>query len=233
MSIYTFSFEVRRVYLVDTGISAGDFFSQLRYEAQTMIARALSSATTSLAVTTGLLYVMQFLIATGEEIIIEPRQMHEPEWLSPPEPPATIVEPPPPRKIDEPPLPPKTNFPDMTEIGGTGIGIPPPPPTPPTGRPTISGLGTGDGPLINIIKVQPQYPAAAASKGLGGTVVVQYNVTALGAVENVVVVESTNKLFNKSAIAAAYRFKYKPKIVDGIPYGVKGLQQLFRFELEQ
>jgi periplasmic protein TonB len=198
-----------------------------------MITRALSSATAGLAVTTGLLFVMQILIATGEEIVVESRPGHFLNWVSPKDPPDTPVKESLPKKPDQPRLPPNTNFVDATETNGIGVGFPTALPVLRTGTPTLSGIGTSDGPLINIIKVQPHYPFAAMAKGLDGTVIVQFDVAATGTVENVVVVESSNKVFNKAAIEAAYRFKYKPRVVDGIRFGAKGLQQLFRFEMEE
>ena len=62
---------------------------------------------------------------------------------------------------------------------------------------------------------------------------VQYDVTTEGQVVNVVVLESSDRIFEKAAITAAYRFKYKPKTVDGIPYESKGLRNLFRFLMEE
>jgi protein TonB len=198
-----------------------------------MITRALSSATTGLVVTTGLFYVMQFLIASGEEIITESRQEHDLVWVRVPEPPDPVVETPPPERIDEPLLPPDTRFPDAAQSGDIGVGFPVTTPVPRTGNPAMTGFGLSDGPLINIIKVRPQYPATAATRNIEGTVTVQFDVTSLGTVENVVVIDSSNKIFNKAAIEAAYRFKYKPKMVDGTSYGAKGLRQLFRFEMEE
>lgn len=198
-----------------------------------MITRALSSATTGLVITTGLLFGMQLLIATGEEIIAEPRDKHILEWVRVVKEPEPIDETPLVAKIDKPPVPPSTSFPESAQNGGVGVELPVAPPAPPTGRATFAGLGLNDGPLINIYKVQPLYPTAAGTKGLEGTVIVRFDVTALGTVENVVVIESSNNVFNKAAIEAAYRFKYRPKVIDGTSYGVRGLKQLFRFEMEE
>lgn len=198
-----------------------------------MITRALSSATAGLAVTTGLLYLMQFLVASGEEIITEPRPKLILDWIDIQHPPDTPVEVRRPERPDKPQLPPKTNLANLTDTDLVGVGISTAPPVPENHRPAFAKFGVSDGPLINIIKVQPQFPAAAAARGLDGTVIVQFDVTAMGLVENVVVLESTSKIFNKAAIEAASRFKYKPKVVDGTPYGAKGLRQLFRFEMEK
>jgi hypothetical protein len=73
-----------------------------------MITRALSSATAGLAVTTGLLFVMQILIATGEEIVVEPRPGYVLNWVSPKDPPDTPVKERLPKKPDKPRSPPPT-----------------------------------------------------------------------------------------------------------------------------
>ncbi|MFQ5549054.1 MAG: energy transducer TonB [Woeseia sp.] len=197
-----------------------------------MITRFLSSATAGLAVTTVLLYAMQLLIASGEEILTEPRLRHDLDFIDPPEPPDSPVEPRPPERIDPPMPPPPTPVgpPGNEQIG---VHIPLPPPAPPTGRPALTTVGVTDSPLINLFNVKPQYPAAAAARGLEGTVLVRFDVTELGTVANVVVLESTNRIFNKAAINAAYRCRYKPKTIDGVKYGATGLRKLFTFEIEQ
>ena len=198
-----------------------------------MFIRILSSAAAGIAVTTGLLFVMQYLIANGEEIVIEEREHSKLIFIALDTEEQLIVDPPTPPRPDLPEIPP-TTYPNQP-IDDIGIGFRPfdaPAPRPAAG-PMSKRLNFGDGPLVSIIKVRPQYPTHAAAKGLEGTVLVQYDVTTLGTVENVVVVESSNSTFNKAAIAAAYRFKYKPRMVDGVPYESKGLRNLFRFEMEK
>ena len=94
-------------------------------------------------------------------------------------------------------------------------------------------LGYANSALINIINAQPDYPIIASQKGLEGYVIVQFDVTEAGAVEYAVVVETTSPLFNKSAIKAAYRSRYKPRSIDGVPQRSYGLKKLFRFEMEE
>ena len=45
-------------------------------------------------------------------------------------------------------------------------------------------------------------------------------------------VDSPRQTFDKSALAAAARFKYKPKVVNGEPIEVQGVRNIIRFELE-
>lgn len=198
-----------------------------------MITRYLSSATVGVVVTTGLLYVMQMLIASGEQVWTDGRRGMPVEWIHI-DPPDEIEIPPPPHEQRpmpiEPPLfaPPAEAFP----LAGT-IGIPSPAPPPPNIGGQIRGFSMGDGPLVALYRVSPVYPMIAERKGLEGFVTVRFDVNELGAVENAVVVESSNPVFNKSAVAATYRFKFKPRIFDGEPQGSSGLQNLFRYRMPE
>ena len=89
-----------------------------------------------------------------------------------------------------------------------------------------------DNALINIINAEPDYPIAATARGLEGFVIVSFDVTELGTVENVSVVDSSHKVFEKPAIGAAYRSRYKPRTVDGVPQATRGLRKRFRFEMK-
>ncbi len=198
-----------------------------------MFARTFSSATGGIVITAGLLFVMQILIATGESIIIEPRVRYEVRLAEVREDEDVVPETMRPKRPDKPSVPPTTKLPGPTATAGPGVYVPSPPPAPTGGNTQPIGINYGDGPLFNIIKVSPTYPTRAAARGLEGSVLVQYDVTTSGQVVNVVILESSDRIFNKTAIAAAYRFKYKPKTVDGIPYESKGLRNLFRFEMEE
>jgi protein TonB len=176
---------------------------------------------------------MQHLIATGEEIIVEPRVRIDLDIVRIKRDEVLDLKQELPEKIDKPVSPPRTIIDRTHETGGVGIRIPGLPARPPEPVHGLSGVHTGDGPLVSIMIVQPQYPIAAIRRAIEGTVLVQYDVTPLGTVANVSVVESSNSVFNKAAIDAAYRFKYKPRIIDGVPQETKGLRNLFRFEMEE
>ena len=89
-----------------------------------------------------------------------------------------------------------------------------------------------DGPLVNMIRVKPVYPPPAARKGLEGYVIVQFDVLADGNVANVAVLESSNRVFEASAVRATKKFRFKPRVVDGVAMASTGIQNLFRFEME-
>lgn len=96
------------------------------------------------------------------------------------------------------------------------------------------GMGAGDGEYLPIIKVAPIYPRAALAKGVSGDCLVRYTVTTTGAVRDVEVVKEQCPVasFRKPSVEAAKRFKYKPRIVDGVPIEVHGISNLFHFQWE-
>ncbi|WP_379955228.1 energy transducer TonB [Emcibacter nanhaiensis] len=95
------------------------------------------------------------------------------------------------------------------------------------------GFAASDGDYLPIVKVAPVYPRRAAERGIEGYVILEFTVTKNGTVKDIVVVETTSSLFNRAAIKAAEKFKYKPKVVDGQPVDVAGVLHKITFELEK
>lgn len=96
------------------------------------------------------------------------------------------------------------------------------------------GLGGGDGDYLPIVKVAPVYPQRALSRGIEGYVVVEFTVTGSGTVKDVRVVEAEPPgMFEDAASNAALKFKYKPRVVDGQPIEVAGVQNRITFQLER
>lgn len=97
----------------------------------------------------------------------------------------------------------------------------------------LAGSG-GDGDFLPIVKVAPQYPRRALQKGIEGHVTVEFTVTALGTVIDPKVIDANPpNIFNRAAMNAAKKFKYKPKIVDGKAQAVSGVRNIIRFELDK
>ena len=97
-----------------------------------------------------------------------------------------------------------------------------------------AGLVATDGEYLPIIKVAPQYPRRALSRGIEGYVIVKYTVTKQGTVKDPVVIEAKPEtIFNKAAIKSALRYKYKPRVVDGEPIEVSGVRTRIEFEIEK
>ena len=90
-----------------------------------------------------------------------------------------------------------------------------------------------DGSYVPIFQVPPQYPRRAAERGIEGCVVLQYVVTEVGSVRDPEVIQSIPQgIFDRAAIRAALRYKYKPLIRDGNAVEVEGVTQRITFVLE-
>jgi protein TonB len=88
-----------------------------------------------------------------------------------------------------------------------------------------------DGDYLPIVKIAPIYPSGALAQGLEGYVVVQFTVARSGAVKDVVIIESTDSLFEHAAIEAAYKFKYRPRVVRGESIEVPGVRNKISFDI--
>jgi protein TonB len=93
--------------------------------------------------------------------------------------------------------------------------------------------GSADGDYLPIVKVAPIYPQRAIDRGIEGYVIVEFTVTKTGAVRDPKVIEyEPSPIFNKAALAAALKFKYKPRVVNGEPIEVHGVLNKITFQLE-
>jgi len=92
------------------------------------------------------------------------------------------------------------------------------------------GLSASDGEYLPMVKVQPQYPSRALSRGIEGYCIVEYTVTKTGSVRDPVAVDC-KPLFKSASVKAALRFKYKPRVENGEPIEVKGVRNKFTYRL--
>jgi protein TonB len=137
---------------------------------------------------------------------------------------------PPPPPDEPPPNAPKPSFDQSAQSVGVAIGQA-------DVKVDLNVQGTGgfssDGEYLPIVKVAPVYPRRAQERGLEGYVLLEFFVTATGAVRDPVVIEADPPgIFDRAAIQAALKFKYKPKVVDGEAVEVAGVRNLIKFELE-
>ena len=102
---------------------------------------------------------------------------------------------------------------------------------PPTGADRIP-LGIPDGELMALVLVAPAYPAAALRRNLEGYVIVMFSVTASGSVDNIRVTESSDTVFERAAVEAARKFRFRPRVIDGTPVAVDAVRRRITFSLE-
>jgi protein TonB len=94
-------------------------------------------------------------------------------------------------------------------------------------------LDSGDGDYLPIVKVAAVYPRRAQSRGIEGYVIVEFTVTKTGAVTSPIVVQAEPEgVFDRAALDAVVKFKYKPRVVDGVAMSVAGVQNKISFEID-
>lgn len=92
--------------------------------------------------------------------------------------------------------------------------------------------GSADGDYVPLVRVAPMYPPQAQARNVEGWVILELTVTETGAVRDPRVVESEpSDIFDRAAINAALKFKYKPRIVNGKPIEVQGVRYKMTFRL--
>lgn len=198
-----------------------------------MFTRFAAALTSGTFITLSLFWVMNHLIAMQPGVVTEPRDPWRFTFLPQMDDEPVIVDNGPeftPEQLTETePTPPRPEH--AMDTGTIGVRLTQPPAPPSTGGFVPGALN--DGPLVAIVRVRPVYPIRAQEQGIEGHVLVQFDVTAEGTVTNITVIESSHRVFENSAIDAAKRFRFKPRVVDGVPQPTTGLQNLFTFEMEQ
>lgn len=87
--------------------------------------------------------------------------------------------------------------------------------------------------LIPVVEMQPVYPHSAVSRNIEGYVIVGFTVTASGSTGDIQILEAhPSDIFNKAAIKATGKSRYKPKIVNGKAEAVTGMRKMFTFRLD-
>ncbi|MEO0614526.1 MAG: energy transducer TonB [Pseudomonadota bacterium] len=198
--------------------------------------RYLIAIVSGALVTSSLLFLMTFLIETGESAVTDPRERQLLDFVRvrqeevvnreerKPEKPQKPETPPP----DVPPPPTDDVNPDVT-----GISVRAPTISTSTNIAAPGELSYADGEYLPIVRVAPVYPNRALSRGLEGYVDLMFTVTEAGTVKDPVVTYTTSSLFNRAATQAVLKFKYKPRVVDGKPVEVPGVETRIRFQLEK
>lgn len=138
-----------------------------------------------------------------------------------------------PEKIPDPmPLPP-TVIAELDPVDGPGLPVARPnlPTGPNPGMVVNSGFN--DGPLVAIVRVAPTYPTSLIARGIEGWVTVIFDVLPDGSVTNIAVLNSSHSGFERNAMRAASRFKFKARVVEGVPQTSSGIQYKFTFEMDK
>ncbi len=200
-----------------------------------MIGRYAFAIVIGSLVTLSLLFIMHLLILYGEDAVQKERTRHNLEFVrvkrnealntedftpeKPPKPPETPPEAPPQDMDIVDPNTPTINIAAPAMVVDSNIGGP-------------GSMNIAEGDYLPIVRVAPVYPARALSRGLEGYVDLSFTVTAAGTVRDPIVMFSTSGLFERAATQAVLKFKYKPRVVDGIPVDVPGVKTRITFKIE-
>lgn len=93
-------------------------------------------------------------------------------------------------------------------------------------------LSVPDGPPIALVRVAPRYPTRAIQQGIEGYVTLEFDIDEQGSVQNARVIESEpGSIFHRSALEAIAKFRFKPKVVDGVAQVAYGKQYILRYNL--
>lgn len=91
-----------------------------------------------------------------------------------------------------------------------------------------------DSDVIPLVRINPRYPSRALSRGKEGWVQVEFTISRTGTViDPVIVAADPPKTFNRAALKAIAKWKYKPKLVDGRPEIRPGIQVVLTFKIEK
>jgi protein TonB len=196
--------------------------------------RLIFGALLAIPVAGGLFFIMQYLIATADPKIDDSKTRKVADIHMPEREIETNVKEQKPDKVDDPEEPPPDlDTPDLdmdmdVEIVNTA------PQASVDVEISTSGMATGDGEYLPIVKVAPIYPRRAQTRGITGYCIVEYTVTTSGAIRDPVPVDCQPAgVFESASVKAAEKFKYKPRVVDGEAIEVAGVQNKFTYELEQ
>jgi periplasmic protein TonB len=135
-------------------------------------------------------------------------------------------------------LPPPT--PEAPRIGFTGGGVDNDvailTPVTDTGsaRTRMTMTAGSDRDVIPLVRINPDYPPAALRRELEGWVQVQFTITPAGSVEDAIVVDAEPQdVFDDAALKAIVRWRYNPKVENGVAVERVGVQTRIVFRLEQ
>ena len=91
---------------------------------------------------------------------------------------------------------------------------------------------TGD--ATPIVRINPKYPTTAARDGIEGWVQLSFSISPTGEVIDPVVINAEPKrTFDREAIRAIKRWKYRPKVIEGVAQLQTGQAVQLDFKLQQ
>lgn len=88
--------------------------------------------------------------------------------------------------------------------------------------------------VMPLSRVEPNYPARALKRNIEGSITLSFTIDAKGRAVDVKVTSAQPKrIFDREAIRAIKKWRYQPKIVDGVAVSQFGISQTIEFKLDK
>ena len=100
-------------------------------------------------------------------------------------------------------------------------------------RATALGAGGGsDRDVVPLVRVDPEYPPRARQQGIEGWVEIEFTISPVGTIQDAVVIASNPSfVFDRAALRAVRKWRYNPKVENGVAMARPGIQVRIRFEI--
>ena len=94
------------------------------------------------------------------------------------------------------------------------------------------GAAPNDRDIVPVVRVRPMYPQRAAQRRIEGWVEVEFKISKTGSVKDAKVLQSQPAgTFDRAALRAIRKWKYKPQIENGVAVEAHGVTVRLKFEL--
>jgi len=95
------------------------------------------------------------------------------------------------------------------------------------------GAAPADSFAVPLVRPAARYPQRAQARGVQGWVHLRFTVTPQGTTKDVKVLDADPQgYFEKAAISAVEKYKYKPRVENGVPVEESGVEIVLSFEME-
>lgn len=94
------------------------------------------------------------------------------------------------------------------------------------------GAPDSDSDVVPLVRINPRYPPKALARKVEGWVWLEFTITPHGTTEQIRIVDSEPRgYFERAALAAVQRYRYKPRLENGEAIERRGVQVVLSFEM--
>lgn len=138
-----------------------------------------------------------------------------------------------PKKAEQPKTP-RMDMPNMSQPGANAIAVSAPDVNANLDMGNLTKGVQGDTEAVPIVRIEPIYPRNAAQMQIEGWVTLKFDIGPSGQVLRPrVLAAEPARIFDRAALNAVKKWKYKPQVLDGKPVTTRGITVRLTFKLEQ